>query len=448
MFCSLLLFIASFYWLVEANIYFAQSHLWAVCLVFLGLCAWLSIPYLVLSYCYAKFKWRQNVWGPVLAAATLTLAWLVTPTPLPWLPLNSLYLYPKFIAILDLSGISMLLFLSTLFCFSAEYVFRKNSPYSKHYWALLLTIPIAMLGYGELRQWQLENNKANAKDNQWLNIGYIQPSLMYSDSFETAYHITEQLIERDAPDLIVWPETAAPFSLINNREDQINMHNLVTKHRQDLLVSSGYVYVEDKPRFDGNDLFFNQSQLIKDRKIAGIYSKEILVPFFEYMPSKLKILRKWMSGVLYYKAGELQESVRYKDVNLILAICYESIFPEFVRKKVSREGGIMVNQVSDTIFDSGIGHYYHYATAYFRVIENRMPWVRAANTGISVIVDRNGRELTEVPQLNSVGFDSAKVFVPKNASVYGLFGDSFKYVLLLGLCVNLLFCWFKKGRQG
>lgn len=436
--CATVFWAGTSYWLVEANVNFANSAFFAVLCVFLLFCLWQALPYSVLAFCYSHFNWRQSPIGPLLAAATLTLAWVITPSPLPWLPINSLYVYPKFVAVLDLSGISLLLFLSTLFCFSIEYISRKSVPYKKHYAALALSIPLLMLAYGQVRQIQLDANKAKASPEQWLNIGYIQPALSYEEPFDRAYTVTEQLIKDKAPDLIVWPEIAVPYSFINNLNDRKNTLDLVRKHSQDLIIVSGYVYTEQQTPGQPYT-YYNQAQLIKNYRMQGQYSKEILVPFFEYMPKPLSFLRRWMPKTLYYQAGENQQPLNYKDnIQLLIAICYEVIFPEYIRKQVKQGGNILINPTSDAVFGGGIGGYYHLATAYFRSIENRVPWVRSTNTGISIMVDADGSALSQASENNVITSDSARVYIPLKSSVYSHLGDWFTKLLIIAVLLCLV----------
>jgi apolipoprotein N-acyltransferase len=430
-FCGIGYWIGSTYWLVAANIYFAQSETILVIIVFLLFCLWQALPYILLGTAYGYFNWNSSHLGPLLAASILTVVWILIPTPIPLIPQNSLYIYPKFVAVLDLSGISFLLFLSTLFCFSIEYSLRKEARFKKQYMVLVLAIPLLMLWYGEIRQTQLDADKANAKPQQWLHIGYVQPALLHKEKFDLTYHLTEQLIQEKSPDLIIWPEIAAPYSFINNEEDRRRTLSLANKYQQDIIAVSGYVLTEEQ-KYDAPTTYYNQAQLIKDGGLQGGYSKEILVPFFEYMPRPLNFLRKWMPNVLYYKSGKHQQPLSYKDnIKLVMAICYEIIFPEYIRSQVNQGGNIIINPADDAVFKQGIGSYYHLSTAYFRSIENRVPWVRSTNTGVSIIVAADGKPLTRASELGQVGAASTQVFIPLKASVYSRFGDVFTVLLLV-----------------
>lgn len=451
--CATLFWIATSYWLVPANIDFAQANTLVVSVIFLLFCLWQALPYILAAAVYRYQQWHISAFGPLLAALALTVCWAFIPSPLPWLPINSLYTLPKFVAVLDLSGMSLLLFISTFYCFAIEYSLRKKAPYQKAYRLSLLIIPIVMLSYGQVRQMQLDNAKANSEASQWLEIGYIQPNLRFNDDFNRTYLITERLILENQPDLIVWPEISTPFSLDNNPKQRSDTLALVDKYEQDLLTVSGYIYTGNY--MGDRQTYYNQAQLIENQEVSQRYSKEILVPFFEYLPKPLSFLRRFMPNVLIYEPGEGQQPLSYKGgINMAMAICYEVIFPGYVQKQVQQGGNILINPSSDAAFGGGVGGYYHLATAYFRAIENRVPWVRATNTGTSIIVDVDGKPLTAASKSDVVAIDSAKVFIPEEASLYGRLGDWFAWMGLLVLLIivggsrrQLLSKFYVKGLQ-
>lgn len=441
--CATLFWIGTCYWLVPANINFSHSNTLVITCIFLLFCLWQALPYTVTAFCYSRFSWQTTAAGPLLAAACLTVAWSLIPSPLPWLPVNSLYDFPKFVAVLDLSGMSLLLFLSALYCFAIEYLSRGNVQYKKHYFSSLFIIPVLMLVYGEYQQTQLEQAKQQAKPEQWLHIGYIQPNLKFEQPFDYTYLLTEQLILEKKPDLIVWPEISSPFSIDNSAKDRANAFRLVNKYQQDLITVSGYIFTNEY--IGERQKYFNQAQFINEQGIQGRYSKEILVPFFEYLPKPLEFLRRWMPNVLVYQAGENQQAITYKaHIQFAMAICYEVIFPNYVRKQIQSGANILINPSSDAAFGGGIGGYYHLVTAYFRTIENRVPWVRATNTGISVIVDADGKPLTPMSQNNTATLDSAKVFIPEQTSLYSRAGNWFAILAFIAILLYQSAVFIKK----
>ena len=206
----------------------------------------------------------------------------------------------------------------------------------------------------------------------------------------------------------------------------------MNKYRQDIITVSGYVHTGER-QYGLPPTFYEQAHLIKGGSLQSSYSKEILVPFFEYMPKPLEFLRQWMPRVLYFLPGKDQKPLSYKgNIRLAMAICYEIIFPEYIRRQIKQGGNIIINPVDDIIFGQGPGSYYHLATAYFRSIENRVPWVRSTNTGISIIVAADGKPLTQASGIDAIGMASARVFIPLKTSIYSRFGDWFVWFLLIG----------------
>ena len=432
-------------WVMKPLLEKAEAPMLLSLLVFSLICLWQAVPYAALGFCYTYFRWQERVAGPFLAAATVTVAWVVWPTYIPGLPLHALYRSPEFLAVLDLSGTSSLLFLSTLFCFSACYCLNGEKTHRIKYLALIVVMPCLMLGYGKLREHQYQSKLQDAGEEQWLKIAYIQPSLIRPAPTDTLYTLSEKAIEQYSPDLLVWPELSIVYSLVEVGDDRRGTIALARKYQQDLLVASGYVYAKDD-KVGQMRTYYNRVHLIKDGRVAGEYSKQLLVPFSEYMPKSLEFLRAWMPGVNYFRAGKNQQPIAYNKVfNLGVVVCYEAIFPELVRKQVAMGANVIINPVSDTLFGSTDGGAYHLSLAYFRSIENRVPLVRVANTGASMIVGANGKLLGEPTAHGEVIFSASDVFLPRRGSLYSRVGDWLSaFLFLLLTSASLIALWHKK----
>ena len=150
----------------------------------------------------------------------------------------------------------------------------------------------------------------------------------------------------------------------------------------------------------GEYRLFNASALFTPGlKIAGFYDKIHLVPFGEYIP-----LVDWfwlIDWLLPYEAGvtfvpldsaEQGQTIRYEKLNFAPLICFEDTLPSLARQVVAnRNPDFFVNQSNDGWFVGTWEPWYHLAASLFRTVENRRPMVRSANTGISVLIDGNGR---------------------------------------------------------
>ena len=166
------------------------------------------------------------------------------------------------------------------------------------------------------------------------------------------------------------------------------------------------------------------------------------MPFGEVVP-----LRRWLPwiGPLVVAVGEFhpgdlnQELFGDADLQLppfSVAICYEIVFPGFIRGQVRRGATFLVTITNDAWYGTSSGPYQHFAMARMRAVENRRFVVRAANTGISGIVDPWGRVLARM-DLEQKGMRALTIIPQTSISPYVLWGDLFAVacVLLAGVGV-------------
>ena len=201
--------------------------------------------------------------------------------------------------------------------------------------------------------------------------------------------------------LVIWPETAVPFLLGDTAEALTSIAETLPEGTS-LLVGSPRVAEE---RDAAGALLarrvYNSLFVIDDRGvIRETYDKIHLVPFGEYLPfqdfmESLGFLQ--MTGV----RGGFSEGQGPRLIDVPGApqasplICYEIIFPGDVTDRKQRPGWLL-NLTNDAWFGKSAGPYQHFHQAQVRAIEQGLPVVRAANTGISAIIDAHGRILGEL----------------------------------------------------
>jgi apolipoprotein N-acyltransferase len=237
------------------------------------------------------------------------------------------------------------------------------------------------------------------------------------------------------PDLIVWPETANPWNYyrIDPKMDRRTLDAMVKKEHHPEDTATAWFDTEDaiKLHFDqlskwagipmivGSSLYevtptsyqrFNAAILFQNGRAAQIYRKLHLVPFGEYVPLVKEL--PWLIWLTPYRGTRLHfldhgsdpawfDLGRYR---LATAICFEDTLPQVVRRFFAeapdgREPDVLVNLSNDGWFKSTSEHEMHLAVSVFRCIENRVPLVRAVNTGVSAVVDGNGRIIKSLPKL-------------------------------------------------
>lgn len=241
-----------------------------------------------------------------------------------------------------------------------------------------------------------------------------------------------------APDLIVWPETALPMLL-----DQA-----APAFEQIGLSAQGAPVVLGIQRYDGG--FYN-SLVVLDRagQVTELYDKAHLVPFGEYMPLPGLFSRLGITGLAAraeagYSAGPGPRLLDLGPLGRALPlICYEAVFPQDLNAAPARPDWL-VQITNDAWFGSWSGPYQHLAQARIRAIEQGLPMLRAANTGVSAMIDPAGRVLAEIA-LNSAGFVDAPLPRPRAATVYSLTGDLPVFVLLSLALVGFM---LQRGQRG
>lgn len=138
----------------------------------------------------------------------------------------------------------------------------------------------------------------------------------------------------------------------------------------------------------------NRAYLISPKgEILSRYDKMHLVPFGEYVPltKLLFFINKMVEGIGDFTSGEEYSVMKTDGGRFGVVICYEIIFPELVREFVKKDANFMTTITNDAWFGKSSAPYQHFSMAVFRAIENRVPVVRAANTGISGTIDSLGR---------------------------------------------------------
>ena len=175
--------------------------------------------------------------------------------------------------------------------------------------------------------------------------------------------------------------------------------------------------------------------------MLSVYDKVHLVPFGEYLPfqdtlEKLGFMQltKVQGGFL---SGDRHRSYELRGAPRVLPlICYEIVFPGAVVPPGERPGWLL-NVTNDAWFGISSGPYQHFQQAKVRAIEEGLPLVRAANSGISAVVDPLGRIIRQLP-LGTEGVLDASLPRPIAATIYARFGDAIAACMLTVFCIIVL----------
>ena len=233
--------------------------------------------------------------------------------------------------------------------------------------------------------------------------------------------------EGQRPDLIIWPETAMPM-LLNHADEALEV----------VSQSAGPVPMIIGIQREENGAYFN-SLIVQDEtgQTSALYDKHHLVPFGEYMPFRDLFARINVSGLAEraesgYTPGPGPRLIDLGPLGKALPlICYEAVFPQHSRSSEERPD-MLIQITNDAWFGTWSGPYQHMAQARMRAIEQGLPMLRSANTGISAVIDAKGHVVDQI-DLGKAGY--VDVFLPRALATtpYARTGDVPLLVLLLGL---------------
>ncbi|MDD7970024.1 apolipoprotein N-acyltransferase [Roseinatronobacter sp. HJB301] len=247
-----------------------------------------------------------------------------------------------------------------------------------------------------------------------------------------------------APALIVWPETAVPFFLEHAGDGLAMMAEATHAHGPETLLGFGVQRYED-------GRYFNSLAVLDiTAQVTQIYDKHHLVPFGEYVPLSEFLLGSGMAGfaaqVLQgYSPGPGPALLDMGPLGHALPlICYESIFPRHLRGTDRPDWVLQIT--NDAWFGEMTGPFQHLAQARLRAVEQGLPVLRAANTGVSAVIDARGGIVAQLG-LGETGFLDAPLPTALPATLYARVGDVPVWVALLAVLGAMVALRLRSGAR-
>lgn len=346
-------------------------------------------------------------------------AYSLTDLRFPWLTLsNSLPKFNLFIQSADIIGaygISLLVLYINLLLFSFFRKYKEEKKLSLKSLVIALLLIIVPVLYGLIRV-----NTFRIPDEK-IKVGLVQPNLNPWDKWEAGnvnqqldmyLELSRQAVKKNAK-LIIWPESALPvYLLIGNYFPEVTrIHDFADSN--DVFILTGmpdasYFFDKEAAPPDAKlskviDMYYVSYNSIllftpQSREIQR-YGKMKLVPFGEKVPFVESLpflgdLIKWQVGISSWNEGRKQvvfdliEGVQLKVGGVI---CIESIYPDFVAGFVQKGANLLAVVTNDSWYGYSSGPFQHKEIAVLRAIENRRYVVRAANGGVSAIIDPLGK---------------------------------------------------------
>ncbi len=448
-------------WLVEAMNHFFTKPIWTLSLIFLFFCTILALQFVLFGVIVAILKKTlPNVW--LLAAPIVyTIVENLNPSVmtmgfyLPFCNRGLALLQPA--SLLGASGVTFLLTTSSTGLFLLyQGVVSKNDRLKKIGATVFLSFLLVHLGLGLL----LFHRSANDPPPQ-TNIAVIQPmsplKILNSEPdkrTEAAQSLLQLMNDassqsKEPLDLIIWPEGAAAFSL---RADKYNpeyiqaIQEFRTQHSTPILVQDiEFIRLPDSEKLR---YYATATLLDQNDDISQTYRKSKLMPFTEYLPAEntFPFLRKLIPGARSILAGESPAPLEGPGGKFLPVICFETLFPEYIRASVTPDTGYLVNLTNDRWYGERQQPWQHLAYARLRSVEVGKPTVRATNSGVSAFIDEHGVIQARI----DVGEKTALLhqIVPASGQTfYGRHGEIFCRLVLPLALLGVLLTGFLRRRK-
>ena len=308
----------------------------------------------------------------------------------------------------------------------SEFHMTRDRTYKPHFeltLALIVVVVVMLLGFRSVG-----SQNTAAKTWHKLDVSLVQPNIGQAEKWDEKSNqmiydrftrLTEGAIDTK-PDLIVWPETATPEPLEYDARAFAIITNAVKRSGAYLLTGSMAV-TKNVPRSQsdptGTDrVWYNSAYVVSPKgELQGPYNKQHLVPFGEFIPFEKSLPFMKYTTPIPGSFGRGREHTLFEmrdAVNMLppqklgVVICFEDVFPDVFRRFVLKGAGLMVNVTNDAWYKESAGAYQHMAISVFRAIENRVYFVRCANTGYSCFIEPTGRIKASI-----MGGEKERIFV-------------------------------------
>jgi len=410
-------FLTGLWWIGGAVLVEADSFAWALPLAVVGIPLLLAFFY-AFACLVARLMWSDGIGRIAALAFGFGLAeWLRTFlfSGFPWNAIGyaamPVPLLMQSVSVIGMIGMNVLAVF--VFAMPALLAGRRHLRLGL---ALAAVLVAAHVGFGYYRI-----STPIPVDGRNLSVRIVQPSIDLSEKwdaavrdriFRTMLDLSAQPAQngQPAPQMILWPETSVPF-FFTDRPDALVALGEVLDDGQTLVAGAMREEGGNPSRADTR--YYNSVVAIDGSgEIIDAVDKVHLVPFGEYIPFADLFARfgleQFVAGPMNLTPGNSRHAIAVPgNVRAVPFICYEIIFPDLVAVDVASTD-IILNVTNDAWFGDTPGPYQHFRQAQIRAVETGLPLIRAANTGISGVVDQRGR-IVDALSMNTRGIVDAVI---------------------------------------
>lgn len=405
--------------------------------IFLHLFSYM-LPFIIFGSLYHHFNTCQ-LRDSIYLASLFTVLSMGLPTLFTYNMATSLYDYPLFLQVVDISGVSLLLWLIVFINLSLKNILFLlwEKRFRKDLWENALAVVVALSFIFLYGYWHL-NIKSTEHLNFKLTIATIQPNMgndlhqmsMIRDNKKSTplSHIElsrKALTLNPNIDLIVWPEGGLLVDC-DNKAIAKKLSEFTKEIAKPLIYQCNQAL---------ETTFYNQSRYIgATGKIENIYNKQNLIPFFEYIPKVLDInlIDKEFYHELFFDKGKTNNLFHNGNVNIIPTICYDAHSHDLIRKGLNLNGNLLILQSNDLIFKKSHIGLFDTATNIITAISFRLPMVKSSNSGYGLFLSGSGKIIKDsLTPINTKFVSVHTLDFGENFSLYKAYGDWFFWLSLM-----------------
>lgn len=429
------------------------------------------------------FKKDFSIWFLPFFWIAYEYIYSITDFRFPWLSIGNLASYfNTYIQIADIigvSGLGLLILLANISLYKSYINYKENKKFLNTYSLIFLGVVFVPIIYGVIKIGTYKEPKQKVK------VGIIQPNLNPWNKWQSGSLVTQAELYLNLSDkavkqgakILFYPETALPVYLLDGQH-----FNLVSRIKNycdsnNVVLFTGMPHIiyyfgkgnipQDAKLYDGTDIGYQSYnsviRFLPYNNSADFYGKIMLVPFGEKVPLVEYIpflgdLIKWEVGISSWNTGKdtvvFNTPIKYNNytdsIKVASIICIESIYSQFVSSFVKKGGQLIAVVTNDSWYGNSSGPYQHQAFSILRAVENRRYVIRAANGGISCVINPLGKTLIKTKMftkdviISEVGINSEITFYTKYPYLF-TYLSVFIYIFVI--VVNIILkikCLIKK----
>ena len=414
-------------WIIEAFRVNPEDHGWAGPFAVILITAGMA---LFPAFALASYKWFSHrikffSEGKILifAANWAIFEWFRSwfLSGFPWNLLATVWIpFEPILQIISVIGTLGLSALTVFLASSPALIFNKNYFFGACVVSFSFLIVVNMWVFGS---WRIQVLQLGFVED--VRIRLVQPNIPQNIKWENTLRLqhllklsrlSQQVSSSEVePTLVIWPETAVPYVLPSSKKI---MNILAASVPQGGLIITGAARRQELTKKMWNSIFAINSA----GQMIAVYDKHHLVPFGEYVP-----FRSWLPfKKLVQERGDFSTGVGPRTILIpglppvMPLICFEAIFSGIVKDTITRPEWFL-NVTNDAWFGNTAGPWQHLAAARLRTIEEGIPMVRVANTGISSVINSLGQIVASAPLDTEMVIDAR---LPKSLEFKTIFAQT------------------------